>query len=153
VKPVLFICTGNVFRSLTAEYALRACLGTDSPFIAASAGIEAKPQELHPLIVNALRDKGADVTRHVQRRLTHEILDSSHLAIAMGHDHREYIRREFGRDVPLFNSVCLGRDEPVLDLHEALPNWQSDLEAAHAYVRQVIEHIWSVAPRLLARLN
>jgi protein-tyrosine phosphatase len=153
MKPILFICTGNVFRSVAAEYALRACLPPDAPFLAASAGIEAKPQALHPMIVNSLRAKGADISCHVQRRLNQELLNECHVAIAMGHDHRDFIRRAFGRDVPLFNTVCFGRDEPVLDLHEALPNWQSDLDAAHAYVRQVIDHIWSAAPRLLERLN
>ncbi len=120
--------------------------------IVGSAGIEAKPQPLHPMIVEYLCAKGADPSAHVQRRLTRELLESVDFAIAMGLDHREFIRKQFGRDVPLFNQVCLGREEPVLDVHEVMPDWASDMDAARAYVQSVVDHIWESAPVLLTRL-
>ncbi|TMH71623.1 MAG: low molecular weight phosphotyrosine protein phosphatase, partial [Betaproteobacteria bacterium] len=40
---VLFVCTGNIFRSLTAEYALRRELGAQSAVAVASAGIHDYP--------------------------------------------------------------------------------------------------------------
>jgi protein-tyrosine phosphatase len=152
MRSVLFICTGNVFRSVTAEYALKARLGPDTGLIVGSAGIEARPQPLHPMIVEYLRAKGADPSAHVQRKLTRELLESVDLAVAMGFDHRGFIRTQFGRDVPLFNQVCFGKEEPVLDVHEVLPNWESDMDAARVYVQSVVDHIWDAAPTLLARL-
>ena len=152
MKSILFICTGNVFRSVTAEYALKARLGPEMRLIVGSAGIEAKPQSLHPMIIEYLRAKGADPSAHVQRKLTRELLESVDLPVAMGLDHREFIREQFGRDVPLFNQVCFERGEPVLDLHEVMPDWASDMDAASAYVRSVVDHIWDAAPALLARL-
>lgn len=152
MKSVLFVCTGNVFRSVTAEYALKFRLGPDAQLIVGSAGIEAKPQPLHPMIVEYLRAKGADPSAHVQRKLTRELLDNVDLAVAMGFDHRDFIRAQFSRDVPLFNQVCFGREEPVQDVHEVLPNWESDMAAARAYVQSVVDHIWDSAPALLARL-
>jgi protein-tyrosine phosphatase len=147
MKSVLFICTGNVFRSVTAEYALKAHLGPDARLIVGSAGIEAKPQSLHPMIIEYLRAKGADPSAHVQRKLTRELLEDTDLAVAMGLDHRAFVREQFGRDVPLFNQVCFGREEPVLDVHEVMPDWASDMDAARAYVQSVVDHIWEACAR------
>ena len=151
-RSVLFICTGNVFRSVAAEYALKARLGPEMRLVVGSAGIEAKPQALHPMIIEYLRAKGADPSAHVQRRLTRELLEGADLTIAMGLDHRAFIRERFGRDVQLFNQVCFEREEPVLDVHEVMPDWASDMDAARAYVQSVVDHIWEAAPVLLARL-
>lgn len=149
---VLFICTGNVFRSVAAEYALKARLGPEMRLIVGSAGIEAKPQSLHPMIIEYLRAKGADPSAHVQRKLTRELLESVDLAVAMGFDHRDFVRQHFGLKVPLFNQVCFEKEEPVLDVHEAIPDWQSNMDAARIYVQSVVDHIWDAAPALLARL-
>lgn len=152
MKSVLFICTGNVFRSVTAEYALKARLGPERRLIVGSAGIEAKPQALHPMIIDYLRAKGADPSAHVQRRLTRDLLEEVDLAVAMGFDHRDFVREQFGVEVPLFNQVCFDKEEPVLDLHEVMPDWASDMNAARAYVQSVVDHIWEAAPLLLERL-
>lgn len=152
MKSILFICTGNVFRSVTAEYALKARLGPEMRMIVGSAGIVAKPQSLHPMIVDYLRAKGADPSAHVQRKLTRELLEHVDLAVAMGIDHREFIKEQFGREVPLFNQVCFAREEPVLDLHEVMPDWASDMDAASVYVQSVVDHIWDAAPAFLERL-
>jgi protein-tyrosine phosphatase len=152
MKSVLFVCTGNVFRSVTAEYALRTRMGPDVRLLVGSAGIEARPQPLHPMIVEYLRAKGADPSAHVQRKLTRELLEGADLAVAMGFDHRDFIRQHFGLEVPLFNQVCFEKEEPVLDVHEAIPDWQSNMVEARAYVQSVVDHIWEAAPVLLARL-
>ncbi|HKO30231.1 MAG TPA: hypothetical protein VJU54_03770, partial [Nitrospiraceae bacterium] len=60
---------------------------------------------------------------------------------------------QFGRDVPLFNQVCIGRDRPILDLHEVIPDWESDHERVRAYLCSVIDVIWATVPALLSRLR
>ncbi|MEW6543842.1 MAG: hypothetical protein AB1411_09565 [Nitrospirota bacterium] len=152
MTTVLFVCTGNIFRSVAAEYALKAHLGPDSGYLVGSAGIEAVPQPLHPVILARLREKGADPSRHAQRRLTRELVEASDLVVAMGLDHREFILRRFGRRAPLFNELCYGREEPILDVHEAVPDWEVNQEAARDYAFSVIESVWAAMPALLARL-
>ena len=152
MKSILFICTGNVFRSVAAEYALKTRMGPEVRLIVGSAGIEARPQSLHPMIIEYLRAKGVDPSAHVQRKLTHELLEGVDLAVAMGFDHRDFIREQFGRNVPLFNQVCFEKEEPVLDLHEVMPDWASNMDQARAYVQSVVDHIWEATPALLARL-
>ncbi len=43
MRRVLFVCTVNIFRSLTAEYALRHVLGARSDITVASASMDDCP--------------------------------------------------------------------------------------------------------------
>jgi protein-tyrosine phosphatase len=97
-REVLFVCTGNVFRSLTAEYA----------------------HVVPPEISGYLMQKGLDVSRHVRRTLTREIAGRARLLVAMSVDHRDFIRARFGRSAPLFLECCGEAREGLLDLHEAV---------------------------------
>jgi protein-tyrosine phosphatase len=153
VRSILFVCTGNVFRSVVAEHATRLHLEPNNLCVVGSAGIEAKPQSVHPWIQQCLREKGADVSTHVQRKLTRELLEGTDLVVAMSRDHQTFIHQEFEVDVPLFKQICYGRDEPILDLHEAHPNWEQDRNQAQTYVSSVIEMIWNDIPSLLSRLR
>jgi protein-tyrosine phosphatase len=149
---ILFVCTGNIFRSMVAEYAVRTQLGSQLQYRVESAGIEAKPQTIHPVIRARLLQKGADPSAHVQRTLTKELVERIDLIIAMGEDHREFIQRHFGRTAPLFNKVSFGMETPILDLHEALPDWERNLLKAREYVESIVDHIWNATPALVARL-
>ena len=42
-QSVLFVCTGNIFRSVTAEYALKIRLGGDTSCVVGSAGSTSSP--------------------------------------------------------------------------------------------------------------
>jgi protein-tyrosine phosphatase len=152
-QSVLFVCTGNIFRSVAAEYALKARLDASTSCVVRSAGIDARAQSMHEWVLARLREKGADPTSHVQRQLTEELVEAADLVIAMGRNHQAFIREEYGHDVPLFNQICLGHDKPILDLHEAIPDWETDPERARAYVCLVIDAIWATAPALLSRLR
>ena len=47
---ILFVCKGNIFRSVTAEYSLRKYLFDNNinDVIVSSAGIEAKKEKINP---------------------------------------------------------------------------------------------------------
>lgn len=152
IQSILFVCTGNIFRSLVAEYAVRAQIGPHSRCRIGSAGIIAKPQTIHPVVYDRLTQKGTDPSDHVQRVLSRQLVEASDLLIAMGLDHQTFIRQQFGLTVPLFNDVSLGLPLPVLDLHEAHPDWEQDLGQAQRYIESVIDHIWSATPSFISRL-
>ncbi len=153
MPSVLFICTGNIFRSLIAEYAFKTQVGFESGHLVGSAGIEAIPQPIHPLIHRRLLQKGADPSRHVQRQLTLELLDSADLPVAMSVNHQAFVQRRFGREIVLFNEMCFGRNEPLLDIHEAVPDWDENLQAAHDYALFTIDYIWDAMPQLMSRIS
>ena len=151
-QSILFVCTGNIFRSLVAEYAVRTHIGLHAGYRIGSAGIVAKPQTIHPVVQDRLAQNGADPSQHVQRVLTQQLIEESDLVIAMGLDHQASIQHHFAVNVPLFNEVAFGLPRPVLDIHEALPDWEQDRQQAHHYIESVIDHLWEAAPTLIARL-
>ena len=154
MKTVLFVCTGNIFRSMTAEHCLRHALGPSSPYRAASAGTVAIMQPMADFIRNRLLHLGVDPSAHLQRKLSREILEESDLVVAMGCDHQEFIRSNFGLDAYLFNRICFGRDEPVLDISEVLPmNWETDMSAACKYGESVVEYIYRAMPAFISNME
>ena len=152
VQSILFVCTANVFRSMAAEYALRAQSGPQSCYRVESAGIKASPQSVPLVVCTPLIQKGIDPSGHIPQALTKELIDRVDLIIAMSLNHREFIQRQFGLTAPLFNEVSFGEETQILDLHEALPDWERDLVEARGYVESVIDHIWESIPALMTRL-
>ena len=106
MRQVLFVCTGNVFRSLTAEYALRAALNGRAGIAVASAGTADYAHTVMPEIREYLLSRGLDVSAHRRRTLTQAMVEEAHLVVAMSLDHRDFIRERFGRSVPLFLECC-----------------------------------------------
>lgn len=152
MKSIRFICTGNIFRSLTAEYALKQYLGPQGAHCIGSAGIETKPQSIYLIVRARLLEHGADPAWHIQRKLTQSLLEEVDCVVAMARDHQEAVQRLFGRSIPLFNQACFARGEPMLDLHEALPTREQGVEVAQAYAVSVVDHVCDAIPRCAARL-
>ena len=58
MNRVLFVCTGNIFRSLTAEYALRAALrDSGREIVVESAGTEDFPHVVKSSVARYLADE------------------------------------------------------------------------------------------------
>jgi protein-tyrosine-phosphatase len=153
MPSMLFVCTGNIFRSMTAEYALRARLDPRSLVRVSSAGTVALSQEMHPDVRAYLVQRGVDPSLHRQRRVSAELLRASDLVIAMSTDHQAFLLNTFRYRAPLFNDVCHGRSEPLLDIWEAIPTWETDRDAARHYAFQVMAYIWASTPGLLQNLG
>jgi protein-tyrosine phosphatase len=153
MPSILFVCTGNIFRSMTAEYALRAMLDPRSPIRASSAGTMAIPQAMHPDVRAYIVQRGIDPSLHQQRKVSAELLRASDLVIAMSTDHQALLFDTFEYRAPLFNEICHGRSEPLLDIWEAIPTWETDLDAARHYAFQVMAYIWASTPGLLQNLG
>ena len=64
---ILFVCTGNSARSQMAEGLARALA---APRVeAASAGTQPNPKGIHPLAVEAMRERGIDISEGRSKRL------------------------------------------------------------------------------------
>ncbi len=155
VDRVLFVCTGNIFRSLTAEYALRAALrSVGRSVVVESAGTEDFPHIVKPVVSKYLRTKGFDVTAHRRRTLTTPMLDTSDLVIAMSTEHVITLRDQFNyTTAPLFTTTCGLDDEPLPDVDEAIADHTTNPRAVEAHVRAIIDRILELTPRLADRLT
>lgn len=152
MRRVLFVCTGNIFRSLTAEYALRAALRENAEIHVSSAGTEDYPHVVRPEVRAYLLEKGLDVSRHRRRTLTQAIVDESQLLIVMGTDHRSALQRSFGLSAPLYLEACGEAAEGLPDIEEVVADYRTNAAAVTAHVRQTIDRVIELAPRLAERI-
>ena len=152
-RTILFVCTGNIFRSMTAEHALRHALGERTDITSASAGTHAMPQAMRPEVLRRLLERGIDPTGHVQRQLKRTIVDEADVVVCMGLDHRQFVHEQFGLAAPLFGEVACGIAEPVLDIHEAVLQFATDPTAAEEYAVRTVDFICDAVPGLLRWLE
>ena len=101
MNHILFVCTGNIFRSMIAEHALRYTAVTTSDYSFSSAGTEAKAQPMVDIVRQGLNARGIDPSGHVQRRLTPELFDGADLVVAIGLDHVAFIEETY-KETPVF---------------------------------------------------
>ncbi len=64
---ILFVCTGNIARSQMAEGLARALAAPSVE--AASAGTQPNPKGIHPLAVEAMQDRGIDISGQWSKKL------------------------------------------------------------------------------------
>jgi protein-tyrosine phosphatase len=153
MRRLLFVCTGNIFRSLTAEHGLRRALQGRSDIHVSSAGTVDYPHVVRPNVRDYLLSKGFDVSRHQRRTLTDAILKQSHLVIAMSTDHRIYLQDRFGHTAPVFLEACGEAAAALPDIEEVVLDYQTNPTAVDAHVHATIDRILSLTPRLAARLD
>lgn len=82
---ILFVCVGNICRSPIAEAVAREAFRERSkPVTVASAGLAAvRNSGAHPISVELMRERGIDLSGHVARQLTEDLLRSFELVLTM----------------------------------------------------------------------
>ena len=150
---ILFVCTGNIFRSLTADMALRGLLSGRANFHVSSAGTDDYPHLVRPYTRGYLLSKGFDVTSHQRRTLTQAIMDESRLVVAMSTDHQAFIRDRFGREAPLYLEACGEASAWLPDIEDVIPDYRTNRPAVEAHVRATIDRIVELAPRMAENVD
>lgn len=154
-RSVLFVCSGNVFRSVSAERILKARV-TPEAFPAglsvSSAGTHAIPQLVRREVADYLQRYRIDVADHMPRRVDETMLAEADLVVSMSYDHRSFLKERFGHQSMLFNEIAVGADTPILDVGEATPPWRDDPVVATAHATRVIDYLWEVMPQFLDNL-
>jgi arsenate reductase len=81
MKEVLFVCVENAGRSQMAEaFANKYGQGK---LTAQSAGIKLAPQ-VNPVVVEAMKEKGIDISNNKPKMLTQEMANQADLIVTMG---------------------------------------------------------------------
>lgn len=99
MRTILFVCTGNQYRSPIAAEAFRKQLvqdGRDAEWIVNSAGTWTSSGQPPPReAIDLARSQGVIIDGHVTRLLTPNMLEESDLVLVMEEGHKESIRVEF----------------------------------------------------------
>ena len=154
MTSILFVCTGNIFRSMTADFALNKLLSSNSQFIVSSAGTRNQPELMVRSDVAAyLQSKGLNVSNHRRRTVDQEIMDGSDIVIAMHEDHQQLLAQRFGRQCPLFTEACGNAPTPLPDVDDLFANGDYFTPAAIRHVKSTIDTIVELSPSLLKQLQ
>ena len=157
MKTILFVCTGNLFRSVAAQYSFNK-LNKNTNIIAESAGTSAIDNTANPLLekdlIANLKKDHLNVKGHKPRRINKEILEKADLIVAMSKEHKECIKDTFGKESVLFKQVCYGKDESVDDMEDIYPNWKDGhIEQAKEYLRKTIDYLDNSMPKFIENMD
>jgi protein-tyrosine-phosphatase len=146
---LLFVCSGNVFRSMAAEYCIKKYLHDNGirHIHVSSAGTAADSQPVMRKVAQVLGELGIDVSGHKQTVLTKKLLESQDIIIAMSIKHRDFMQKEFGISAELFNQAAYGKATSVDDINEALAPDAGE-EKVNAHIEHTIKHINGGMPGL-----
>ncbi|WP_316744387.1 low molecular weight phosphatase family protein [Streptomyces sp. MK7] len=90
MSRILFVCTGNVHRSVLAERLLAARLPLDSALVPESAGTEAWHRSRMEEATRAvLEELGGDGSGFTSRPLTAQLVAGASLVLGLAREHRE----------------------------------------------------------------
>lgn len=152
---VLFVCTQNIFRSLSAEKLLKLYLEKqkNTNIIVSSAGSEAEPGVPYSYTLKILDELGIKKFTHSQQKLSQVLVDQQNIIICMTHEHQAIVRDRFGAKSFLFCELAFGQKKDLEDDIETQTS-DSDLEQfVVSTVKRIFEGIPTIYEKLLKKLN
>ena len=148
---ICFICSGNVFRSYSAELLTRKYLSDNN-----LSGIEVDSFGMVPgfLPLNYTLDKlktlGVKPSRRYGNMITKKKLEKQDLIICMTKSHRDSIR-DLGFDSILYNELAYNKKEDILDDAEYEQKY-GPINLGE-YIIEVIDYINTVTPLIVKNLD
>ena len=156
---ILFVCTGNVFRSMIAEKCLNNYLIKNNikEFEVDSAGIDPIPQKPQKATIERLSFYNIKIN-HKYKKINQNLVDNNDIIIAMNINHQKYIKEKFGFDAPLFNELISNNKEGILDFEEYDPNIidlndKKKKKEIQKYAYFLVDYVYNSIPKLMANIH
>jgi protein-tyrosine phosphatase len=147
---IMFLCTDNFTRSIIAEFCLNDYLQRENieSVKVSSSGIRAssdisKYSKLHFEFMNG---KGIDTKGFKRTQFTGDCFSEQDIIIGMSEVHRDFIKLEFNKDIPLFNEIYNGTSTPV---NIGSP----DSEDFRVKMEELVDYFRDAMPELYKRLK
>lgn len=98
-KNILFVCKGNICRSVFAEYRLKMMVkGAGNDYFIRSCGLDASQSGQSPDDAIAMaREYGLDLTNHVPEPVTSTYLEEADIVLAMEYSHLNALKNQYPR--------------------------------------------------------
>jgi protein-tyrosine-phosphatase/diadenosine tetraphosphate (Ap4A) HIT family hydrolase len=155
-KSILFVCTGNVFRSLIAEQLFKKFLQDQKikNWKVSSAGIIAKKESIDPKTLEALKKLGIKKINHKQKKLTNKILNDFDIVVAMAENHLNFINTKSNfKKVLLFNDLAINEKSSIWDINDEVKNYQKNRPAVEKKIEKTAQEIFKKIPGLFKNAN
>ncbi|MDD3263329.1 MAG: HIT domain-containing protein [Candidatus Nanoarchaeia archaeon] len=154
-RSILFVCTGNIYRSLTAQLAFQKFLNDNNikNWNVKSAGIKANKEEIHDGVKKTLKKYGFDKINHKQTKLTKKILNEYDCVVAMAQNHVDFIKNELKfNNVLLFNELAIDKKTSILDIEDNVKDYKTNPEAVEKEMEKTIKYIFNNIEKLYKKV-
>lgn len=154
-RKILFVCTGNVFRSMSAEYLLKKYLKDNniSGWNVSSAGITAKKEPIDPETLKSLKKQGIKKINHTQKRLTKDLIKRFDVIISMAENHQKFIKLKFGINTLLFNELANNKQTSIGDVEDDVKDYKTNRTAVEKKIRKTVNTISKKIPLLFKNIS
>ena len=154
VIKILFVCSGNIFRSVTVELCLKQYLQENKirGFQISSTGTRAHKEPMRPELANLMQSWGLDPQKHVQRKVTKKILAQNDIVICMADYHQRFLLEKFGKSAQLYFDILRGKPNNLLDIEDVVPRLKTNKEIAN-HVKKTARFIKFQTPQLFKAIN
>ena len=156
-KSILFVCTGNVFRSMSAEYCFKKHLSNQGikNWKVNSAGIVAKRgAPIDPKTIKTLESIGIKEINHNQKRLTKHMLNSYNIIIAMSKNHLNFIKSKLGyKNALLFNELASNKKSSIMDIEDEIKDYKTNRKAVEKKIEETVKEIYKKTPALFKNVS
>ena len=147
---ILFVCTDNFTRSIIAEFCMKDYIRRNNitSINVASAGIRAssdveKYSQVHFKIMEKMN---IDTNEFKRTQFNVELLNKYDVVIGMSGIHKEHIKKEFNKEIPLFNEIYKGKSTPV---NIGAP----DSEGFEDQMRSLVEFFYEATPQIIKNIE
>lgn len=150
-KSILFICTGNTFRSMSAEYAFKKYLSDNkiNGWKAASAGIVAEKKPINPKTLEVLEKMGVKIGNRKPVKLNGKMLRDYDIVVCLAENHFDFLNSEFGyKNALLFNELAEGKKVSIWDVGDEVKDHKTNKKAVNKKIENTIKEIFQKTPRL-----
>ena len=150
---VLFVCTGNTFRSASADYILKKLLKEkkDDAIKVNSAGTRGEPFGMYNETKARLAYHGINIEHHQYKIINKKMIDDADIIICMIEHHREYITKHYNKKSYLFNEMACGQTTDVPDDDESGVYYGS--KGFTEFINKTVDYIYEAMPRVYKNLK
>ena len=98
-KNILFVCKGNICRSVFAEYRLKMMVqGTGNDYLIHSCGLDASQSGQSPdHALTVAKEYGLDLTNHVPKPVASTYMDEADIVLAMEYSQFRALKKQYPR--------------------------------------------------------
>ena len=135
-SKVLFVCHGNIYRSVMAEYMMKKYIKdlgiSEMECFSRAVSYEEQGNDIYPAAKACLRKHGIPFERHHAARIDQQDYDNSDVIFIMDASNQYYIRR--------IVADTEGKIRMLLDRDVADPWYTNDFEKTYADLKEGIEN-------------
>ena len=151
---ILFVCTGNKFRSMSAELLMNKFLEKNriNDLSISSSGTNPNIYPPYPDTIARLKKYGCDASKHQFQKISEDDIKDADIIICMAKHHQEYIKINFRKKSFLFNEIAYNKEEDVVDDEEyaRVHGWDFDLKE---YINKIVDYIHDAIPEIYKNLG